>query len=92
MNLNKSKGVSFATVAKTLPFKAYTQVLDNGNTVSSVTTDIGSFNQQLFSFDTHKRALDAFCDKLYMIDKISCAPFGYKPREDFKDYQNFITT
>ena len=58
--VKKSKGVSFATVAKTLPFKAYNKVLDEGNTTSRVTTNIGSFNQQLFSFDTHKIALNAF--------------------------------
>ena len=85
-----SKGVSKATDAKTLPFKAYKKVLDDGNTVSRITTNIGSFNQQLFSFDTNKIALNAHYDKLYMIDKINCQPFGFNPPENYEYYQDFI--
>ena len=88
--VKKSKGVSCATVAKTLPFKCYRKVLDEGNTTSRATTNIGSFNQQLFSFDTHKIALNAFYDKLYMIDNIHWQPFGFKPTEDFEYYKYFL--
>ena len=88
--VKKSKGVSFATVAKTLPFKAYKQVLDEGNTTSRVTTNIGSFNQQLFSFDRNKIALNAFYDNMHMLDKLNCEPFGYNPTKDFKHYKDFI--
>ena len=85
-----SKGVAFATIAKTLPFKSYKKVLDECNATSRVTTNIGSFNQQLFSFDTNKIALNAFYDKMYMVDKINCQPFGFAPTEDFEHYTDFI--
>ncbi len=88
----KSKGVSYATVAKTIPFKAYKKVLEEGNTASRVTTNIGSFNQQLFSFDTNKIALNAFYDKLYMVDKYHCEPFGFNPTKDYAYHNEFIDT
>ena len=88
--IRKLKGVSYATVANTLPFKEYKEVLDQGNTASRIATNIGSFNQQLFSFDTKKIALNAFYDKLYMIDKINCEHFGFSPTRDFEYYRDFI--
>ncbi len=88
--VKKSKGVSFATVANTLPFKAYKKVLDEGNTTSRITTNIGSFNQQLFSFDTNKIALNAFYDKMYMVDKYHCEPFGFNPPENYEYYNELI--
>ena len=50
--IKKAKGVSFATVAKTLPFKEYEKVLEEGNTKDRIITNIGSFNQQLFLVST----------------------------------------
>ena len=88
--VKRSKGVSKAVVKKTLPFIAYKKVLDAGDTVSRLTTNIGSFNQQLFTFDTNKIALNAFYDKMYMIGKIHTEPFGYKPTKDFEYYKDFI--
>ena len=79
--IKKAKGVSFATVAKTLPFKEYEKVLEEGNTKSRIITNIGSFNQQLFSFNTDKIALNAFYDKMKMLDKVNCEPFGFNEGE-----------
>ena len=75
--IKKAKGVSFATVAKTLPFKEYEKVLEAGNTKQRVITNIGSFNQQLFSFNTNKIALNSFYDKMKMLNRIDCEPFGF---------------
>ncbi len=75
--IKKAKGVSFATVAKTLPFEAYEKVLEAGNTKKRSITNIGSFHQQLFSFNTDNIALNAFYDKMKMLDKINCEPFGF---------------
>ena len=82
-----SRGVSYATVAKTLSIKAYKQVLDNGNSSSRITTNFGSFNQQLFTTSTNKIALKAFYDKMHMINNIDCEPLGYKPTKDFEHYK-----
>ena len=79
--VKKAKGVSYATVKHTLPFKEYQKVLEEGNTTSRIITNIGSFNQQLFSFNTDKIALNAFYDKMKLVDKINCEPFGYNEEE-----------
>ncbi len=75
--VKKAKGVSYSVVKKTLPFKEYKEVLEAGNTKSRVITNIGSFNQELFSFNTNKIALNAFYDKMKMLDRINCEPFGF---------------
>jgi hypothetical protein len=79
--IKKAKGVSYATVKHTLPFKEYEKVLEKGNTTSRIITNIGSFNQQLFSFNTDKIALNAFYDKMKLLDKINCEPFGFNEGE-----------
>jgi hypothetical protein len=80
--VKKAKGVSFATVKKTLPFKEYEKVLEEGTTTDILITNIGSFNQQLFSFNTKKIALNAFYDKFKMLDKINCEPFGFNEDDE----------
>ena len=75
--VKKAKGVPFATVAKTMPFKAYEKALETGNLAKREVTTIGSFNQQLFTFNTNKIVLNAFYDKMKMLNKIDCEPFGF---------------
>ena len=73
----KAKGVSMATVKKTLPFKVYKKVIETNEIARRNITNIGSFNQQLFTFTTDKIALNSFYDQMKMIDKINCGPFGF---------------
>ena len=79
--VKKATGVSYSVVKHTLPFKEYETVLEEGNTKSRIITNIGSFNQQLFSFNTDKIALNTFYDKMKLLDKINCEHFGYNEDE-----------
>ena len=51
--VKKAKGVPFATVAKDMDFESYEEVLKEGNLAKRDVTTIGSFNQQLFTFNTN---------------------------------------
>ncbi len=66
---------------KDMDFKAYNDVLDEGKTARRETTNIGSFNQQLFTFNKNPIVLNAFYDKMKMLDKINSEPFGYLGNE-----------
>ena len=60
-----------------MDFNSYKEVFDEGGIASRETTNIGSFNQQLFTFNKNPIVLNAFYDKMKMLDKINCVPFGY---------------
>ena len=75
--VKKAKGVPFATVAKDMNFESYEEVLQEGNLAKREVTTIGSFNQQLFTFNSPKLLLNAFYDKMKMLNKIDCEPYGY---------------
>ena len=71
----KAKGVSHVIVEKTLPFKTYKNTLDTDKTVRREITNIRSLNQVTTS--NTKDCLTSYYDKMKMIDKINCEPFGY---------------
>ena len=73
----KAKGVSHVIVEKTLPFNTYKNTLDTDKTVRREITNIRSFNQELFTASNMKDCLTSYYDKMKMIDKINCEPFGY---------------
>ena len=73
----KANGVSHTIVRDTLPFKVYKNTLETNKIVRRKITNIGSFNQQLFAFNTNKIALTSFYAKFKMLDKINCEPFGF---------------
>ena len=73
----KAKGVSNVIVEKTLPFSVYKHTLDTDETVRREITGIRSFNQELFTTSYMKDCLGSFYDKMKMINKIECEPFGY---------------
>ncbi len=71
-----------ATVDKDMAFKSYEEVLEAGSTATREVTNIGSFNQQLFTFVTKdKIVLNGFYDKMKMLNKIECEPYGYLGNE-----------
>jgi hypothetical protein len=61
-----------------MTFESYEEVLKEGNLARRDVTTIGSFNQQLFTFNTNKIVLNAFYDKMKMLNKIDCEPFGFQ--------------
>ena len=74
----KAKGVPKATVDKDMAFTSYEEVLESGSLATREVTNIGSFNQQLFTFVTKdKIVLKGFYDKMQMLNKIDCDPYGF---------------
>ena len=59
-----------ATVDQDMSFKSYEEVLEEGNIAKREITNIGSFNQQLFTFNTSKLVLNSFYDKMKMLNRI----------------------
>ena len=77
----KAKGVPKATVDKDMKFESYEYVLKKGTLATREVTNIGSFNQQLFTFNTQKIVLNGFYDKMKMLNQIDCEPFGFLGNE-----------
>ncbi len=75
--IKEAKGVPFATVAEDMNFESYEKVLQEGNLAKRKITHIGSFSQQLFTFNTHKIILNAFYYRMKMRNKIDCEPYGF---------------
>ena len=73
----KLKGISKVVVKKEITHSDYNDVLETGKKISRDVVSIRSFEHQLYTVKTHKTALTAYYDKLYMIDKNTCSPFGY---------------
>ncbi len=73
----KAKGVPKATVDKDMTFDSYEEVLEEGKIAKRNVTTFGSFNQQLFTLNTSKIVLNAFYDKMKMLNKNECEPYGY---------------
>jgi hypothetical protein len=73
----KAKGDSQVIVEKTLPFKTYKNTLDTDKTVPREITSIRSFNQELFTTSNMKDCLTSYYDKMRMLNKIECEPFGF---------------
>ncbi len=74
----KAKGVPKATVDKDMEFKSYEEVLESGSLATREITNIGSFNQQLFTFVTKdKIVLNGLYDNMKMLNKIDCEPYGF---------------
>ena len=72
----KAKGVSRTIVENTLPFSVYKNTLDTDKTVRREITSIRSFNQQLFTTSTMKDCLSSYYDKMKLLNKLDCEPFG----------------
>ena len=73
-NVKKLKGVSKAVVKNEITHDDYGKVL----AISKKVTSLRSFNHQLYTIQQEKIALTAWYDKMAMLDRIHCVPFGYK--------------
>jgi hypothetical protein len=72
----EGQGVSHTIVKKTWPFSVYKNTSDTDKTVRREITIIRPFNQQLFTTSTMKDCLTSYYDKVKMLDKNNCEPFG----------------
>ena len=77
-NKKTLKGVSKVVVKKEITHNDYVNVLNTNNPISKTVTSIRSFDHQLYTTKVDKVALTSFYDKMCMINKITCRPFGYQ--------------
>jgi hypothetical protein len=78
-NKKALKGVSSVVVEKEITHKDYVDVLQTNIPLEKTVTSIRSFNHQLFTYQTQKKAITSFYDKMVMVNAIDCQPYGYNP-------------
>ncbi len=71
------KGVSKVVVKNEIDHEDYTHVLETNDPVKRNVVSIRSFNHQLCTHTQEKIASANFYDKMEMIDRVYCVPFGY---------------
>ena len=76
--VKKAKGVSLAVSEKTMKRKDYKDAMTSNEVQRRPIYGIRSFNQQLYTTLTVKVVLNAFCDKMVMVDDRTNVPFGFK--------------
>ena len=86
--IRKLKGVSKAVVKHELDHTDYDEVLKANSAVEKNVTSLRSLNHQLYTIQQKKIALTAWYDKMAMLDRIHCAPFGYKGKIQIKISNN----
>ena len=79
---NTLKGVPQAVVKKDITLKGYVDVLDTHKSIRRDVSSISSLNHQIYACKQNKIALTSFCDKMQMIDKVNCVPYGYNPSSE----------
>ena len=84
-NKKTLKGVSKTVVKKEISHKDYEEVMNTSKSIKRDVTSIRSFNHQIYTFKQSKVALTAFYDKMQMIDKINCVPYGYNPSTEIPE-------
>ena len=77
INKKTCKGVSKATVKYDITHKDYLDVLEDEKILKKEVVSLRSFNHQLFTYVENKTALTPYYDKMQLIDKNTCVPFGY---------------
>ena len=55
----------------------YLDVLEKEKIIKKEVVSIRCFNHQLFTYVENKTALTPYYDKMQLIDKNTCVPFGY---------------
>ena len=76
-NKKTLKGVSKAVVKNNIEHKDYVDVISTDSVAVRDVVSIRSFNHQLYTFKQPKIALTSFYDKMCMINRNDCVPFGY---------------
>ena len=78
-NKKTLKGVSKAVVKNEITHQDYEKVHETNEPIKRNVTSIRSFNHNVVTFRTEKKALTSHYDKMKMIDGNTCVPFGYNP-------------
>jgi hypothetical protein len=75
--VRQPKVFSNVIIEKTSPFKVYEKPLDTDITVSREITSVRSVSQEHFSTSNMKDFSTSHYDKMKMIHRIECEPFGF---------------
>ena len=62
-------------------------VMRDHGLIRTLSYRIRLINEQLYTIETNKKALTAFCDKRYDIESIQLLPYGYKANREKAVYQ-----
>ena len=76
-NVKKCKGVSKATLKNEIKHCNYLNTLITGQRMTKQITSIRSFNHQLYTIQQDKICLNAYYDKMRLLNKFDCVPFGF---------------
>ena len=77
-NTKKLKGLSKVVVKKNLAHEDYNTVLTTDQPIARETTNLRSFNHNVYAHTQTKVGLTSWYDKMVMLDSINCEPFGYE--------------
>ena len=84
-NKNTLTGVSKTVVKKEITHKDYEDAMNTSKAIRKDVTSIRSFNHQIYTFKLSQVALTAFYDKMQMLGKINCVPYGYNPSNEIPE-------
>ena len=80
-NTKKCKGVSKETLKNEIKHSNYLNTLITGQTLTKQIVSIRSFNHQLYTIQQDKICLNSYYDKMQLLNKFECVPFGFSPPE-----------
>ena len=80
-NVKKCKGVSKATLKNEIKHSNYINTLITGQRLTKSIVSIRSLNHQLYTIQQDKICLNSYYDKMQMLNKFDCVPFGFSPPE-----------
>ena len=80
------KGVSKVVVKNEINHKDYVDVLETDEPVRRDVTSIRSFNHQVCTYKQNKVALTSHYDKMKMLSRNECVPFGYNTPQKLVPY------
>ena len=69
-----------------MTFSDYKNAVETNETQTRPIYGIRSFNQRLFATFENKVVLSSFYDKMVLVDRVNCIPFGCNPKSMVKLY------
>ena len=76
-NIKKCKGVSKETLKQEIKHSNYINTLITGQTLTKKIVCSRSLKHQLYTIEQDKICLNSYYDKMKLLNKFECVPFGY---------------
>jgi hypothetical protein len=77
-NKKTLKGVSKTVVKNDINHQDYIDTIVTDKILKKEVVSLRSFNHYIYTYKQPKVALTSFYDKMYMVNRYDCSPFGYK--------------